>query len=240
MYTALAFVLTGLTLAMALTGPMRAAPLRLALAVAPAAMTYSRTSVLGVAGLAVLLGLATMRSSDRRTPAGLLAALLLSTAIVGLVFHTGWVGRAGQTTSVTTGSGRVETARQAMAMLRRSPVVGVGPGNFVESAYRDPQIRAMASERLTVHNVALALVTESGLLGAAALAALAVVLARRTWRSLAALSVLGAVAPFTSLDQTHWVHTPNMVALGLAVGMAVAVAGAPMGVSTRSGAKLPG
>lgn len=240
MYTALAFVLTGLTLGMALTGPMRFAGTRLGLAVAPAAMTYSRTSVLGVVALTVLLGVAVIKHRDRRTPATLLLALLLTVGPLGLVFHSGWVGRAGQTTSVTTGSGRVQTIRQGLAMVKTSPIVGVGPGNFVETAYRNPKVRALSSEKLTVHNVALALITESGLIGAVALAALAVVLFRRTRRSLASLCVLGAVAPFASLDQTHWVHTPNMVALGLALGMAVAVASVPMGAGRRSGAKLSG
>ena len=250
MYTALAFVLTGLTLGLALTGHMRFAGARLALAVAPAAMTYSRTSVLGVVALTVLLGLAVFKHRDRRTPATLLLALLVTVGSVGLVFHAGWVGRAGQTTSVTTGSGRVQTIRQGLAMVEASPIVGVGPGNFVETAYRNPKVRALSSEKLTVHNVALALITESGLIGAVALAALALVLLRRTRRSLASLCVLAAVAPFASLDQTHWVHTPNMVALGLALGMAVAVAPVMMGTATtsaasmgagrRSGAKLTG
>ena len=243
MYTALAFVLTGLTLGLALTGTMRFAGARLALAVAPAAMTYSRTSVLGVVALTVLLGLAVIKHENRRPPATLLLALLLTVGSVGVIFHAGWVGRAGQTTSVTTGSGRVQTIRQGLAMMKASPIVGVGPGNFVETAYRNPKVRALSSEKLTVHNVALALITESGVIGAVALAGLALVLFRRTRRSLASLCVLAAVAPFASLDQTHWVHTPNMVALGLALGMAVAVApvlmgATSMGARTLSGAKL--
>ena len=129
-------------------------------------------------------------------------------------------------------------------MMKASPIVGVGPGNFVETAYRNPKVRALSSEKLTVHNVALALITESGVVGAVALAGLALVLFR-TRRSLASLCVLAAVAPFASLDQTHWVHTPNMVALGLALGMAVAVApvlmgATSMGARTLSGAKLTG
>ena len=108
-----------------------------------------------------------------------------------------------------------------------------------------PKVRALSSEKLTVHNVALALITESGVIGTVALAGLALVLFRRTRRSLASLCVLAAVAPFASLDQTHWVHTPNMVALGLALGMAVAVApvlmgATSMGARTLSGAKLTG
>ena len=113
------------------------------------------------------------RSVARRILAVGLLAFAIGLAGAGAMDPGGWVFKGERSTQgvEAAGNGRVGMLREAAAMVRRWPITGIGPGNFMPVRDAHPEIKALASEPQPVHMVPLLIVVEGGILAAAALLA---------------------------------------------------------------------
>ena len=167
------------------------------------------------------------RRSERVPAAPGVAPVLMAAALafgVAAAFSIdGWTFKAERsvTTDVVAASnGRAGMVDEAVAMIRRWPAFGVGPGRFLATRDAHPEIKALASEDQAVHNVALLIVTESGALGAVALAFAAIAVARRIRATPYALTALAAMFGHVMFDHAPWTFGFGMVQLALVVGFA--------------------
>jgi hypothetical protein len=213
----LALVTIAVLAAVALREPARARLCALPVAVAGVAvgLTYSRAGLLGLLGILVAVALAVRSPRTRAAALTVVAAALIGAGVTALVVSDGWVGRAEEASAGTNlDRGRGELADQAITLIRKHPVLGVGTGRYVLAVEADREVAARSSRILQpVHVVPLLLVAEAGLLGLVAVAALAVALVRAAMRGgLAGWALLLGYAPFLLLD-----HFPATFPQGLVV-----------------------
>ena len=178
-------------------------------------ITYSRTGLLAAVAAMAVLAVGVISPRTRRPALALLVAVVVGSGATAALASDGWVGRAKETstgTNVTRGRG--ELAEQAVAVIRRHPLVGVGTGRYVLAVEEDEEVAGRSTRELQpVHVVPLLLVAEAGLLAAAALVLLAIALARAAMRGgLGGWLLLVAYAPFLLLD-----HFPVTFPQGLAM-----------------------
>jgi O-antigen ligase len=194
--------------------------LSLGMATALVGLSLSRTAL--IAQGAVLACAAA--SKDRRRLAPLLIVLGLCLGGSMAARYDGWVARSVSTVSnsETAGSGRLALNRQAMAVFRLDPIIGVGFGNYYKSINEHPEIASLSSESLMVHNAALYALASTGIVGTAALALLALVLANRALRSGAfAIGTLMVAAPILLLS-TQLSTGIGLMWLGMLIGAGLA------------------
>jgi hypothetical protein len=117
---------------------------------------------------------------------------------------------------------------EAVTMIRRWPVAGVGTGRFMATRDAHPDIAALATEDQPVHNVPLLIAAESGAFGIAAMALLALALVRAARRRPIAVVVLAALTGHVLFDHAPWTFGFGMVQLALVLGF-VASAQVPAG-----------
>ncbi len=192
-------------------------PWAVALAVTGAglATTYSRTAVLGLGvGLLVLLG-AWVRRRD-------LALLLAVGAVafgllVGAVgFGDGWIAK-GQTSTDTRSvdTGRRDRLQEAWRLIERDPLVGVGPGRYVEALRSVPH-----TDLLPAHDLVAQEAAEGGILAGILSAA---ILAGLAWRSLRrgawSVAVLAPFGAFLLLDSYPFAFPTGLVVSGCWLGL---------------------
>jgi O-antigen ligase len=166
------------------------------------AVTFSRMSVAGLALASPAAGWGALRSRRYRVPA---AAVVFGFLTPAALFIGGWSARAGQTTGGSgsgvdaLASGRVTFAKQSLELIRDSPLLGVGPGQYAVALADQLQL---PHDLLVypVHNVPLLLAAETGVAGG--LAALVVLLALMNGarRTLDAWIALSLYLPFVLLD----------------------------------------
>lgn len=157
------------------------------------------------------------------TVAPVLVAVALAFGVAAAFSIDGWTfkaERSATTDVVAASNGRAGMIDEAVAMIRRWPAVGVGPGRFLATRDAHPEIKALASEDQAVHNVPLLIVTESGALGAVALAIAAIAVARRVRATPYALTVLAAMFGHVMFDHAPWTFGFGMVQLALVIGFA--------------------
>ena len=183
-----------------------------------------------VAGIVRLVRERRAAASTRATPAASVGAVLLAVALafgIGAALSIdGWTFKAERTATAdvsAASNGRAGMIDEAVAMIRRWPVVGVGPGRFLATRDAHPDIAKLATEDQAVHNVALLIVTESGALGALALVAAALGVARRARATPYAVTVLVAMLGHTMFDHAPWTFGFGMVQLALVIGFATSV-----------------
>lgn len=166
---------------------------------------------------------------SRSAVAPLLAALLAFGTAAAFSLE-GWNFKADRSVTTDVGAasnGRVGMIEEAVEMITRWPAVGVGPGRFMATRDAFPEIAAMATEDQPVHNVPLLIVTESGALGALALALGALAVARRMRGAPYALTVLAAMLGHVMFDHAPWTFGFGMVQLALVLGFATSKAAGP-------------
>ena len=157
------------------------------------------------------------------TVAPVLLAVALAFGVAAAFSIDGWTFKAERsaTTDVAAASnGRAGMIDEAMAMIRRWPALGVGPGRFLATRDAHPEIKALASEDQAVHNVPLLIVTETGALGALALAIAAIAVARRVRATPYALTALAAMSGHLMFDHAPWTFGFGMVQIALVIGFA--------------------
>jgi O-Antigen ligase len=180
------------------------------------------------------------------------ARLLLP--IVGCVFAlglgvaispSGWADKADRSTKgvEAAGNGRVGMLNEAVAMTKKWPLFGVGPGNFMATRDAHRDIAALASEDQPVHNVPLLILAEGGGFAGVALLSLvvAVVVGPLRRHPLATLSAIGGLSGFLMFDLYLWWFGIGVVQLGVMFGLLMLIDSkaerldaAPAGVSTEA------
>ena len=211
-------------------------------------LVSKRWSVVGASGGAVIVGItcgtagavslialliaASIRAVALRrrralTPSVLpvLVSIVLTFGIAAGASIDGWRFKAERTvtTDVAAASnGRAGMIDEAVAMIKQWPLLGVGPGRFMAIRDAHPNIAALATEDQQVHNVPLLIITESGVLGAAALVFLGLAMARRMRRRAFALTVLLAMLGHALFDHAPWTFGFGMVQIALVIGFAAA------------------
>ena len=161
------------------------------------------------------VALAVRSPRTRAAALTVMAAALIGAGATALVASDGWVGRAEEaSTGTNLDRGRGELADQALALIRKHPVLGVGTGRYVLAVEADGDVAARSARILQpVHAVPLLLVAEAGVFGLVALVVLAIALVRSAMRGgLAGWALLVAYAPFLLLD-----HFPATFPQGLVV-----------------------
>ncbi len=184
----------------------------------------------GAVSLTALLLAASIRAvrlrRQRALAPSVLPVLLGIVVVFGIAAGAsidGWRFKAERTatTDVAAASnGRAGMIDEAFAMIKQSPLLGVGPGRFMATRDAHPNIAALATEDQQVHNVPLLIVTESGFLGAVALAGLCLAMARRMRRGAFALTVLLTMVGHALFDHAPWTFGFGMVQIALVIGFA--------------------
>ncbi len=158
---------------------------------------------------------------ENRNVVPVLIAVAIAFALAASASIDGWRFKAERsaTTDVAAASnGRAGMIDEAVAMIKRWPILGVGPGRFMATRDAHPDIKALATEDQQVHNVPLLIVTESGVVGAIALGALVVTLARRIRRQAFALALCAAMSGHLMFDHAPWTFGFGMVQIALVLG----------------------
>jgi O-antigen ligase len=186
-------------------------------------LTMSRAGALAVVLVLACLAAASLRRPSLRV---VLAGAVVASAFGVALDLSGWANRAagtaraGSVASVT--SNRTQLLRQAQGLLRDSPVVGVGPGRYVEALVRRPELDKLATQRPSrpVHVVPVLVLVEGGLLVLPALMLIGWAVATQTWRAgVVGLAVTLAVAPFMVLDHLNWSYPQGLLLTGLWLGV---------------------
>lgn len=186
-------------------------------------LTQSRTGALAVASVLVALGMAAWHRPPLRS---LLAGAVAAVALGGLLNLSGWINRAsdsadGAADGQGVGSGRGQLIDQANGLFADHPVIGVGPGRYVEELVRRPDLVQRATEEPSrpVHLVPYLLLVEGGVVVLPALGLVGYAVATRSWRGGAvAVGLAAAVVPFLALDHLHWSYPQGLMLTGLWLG----------------------
>lgn len=184
----------------------------------PVGLTFSRAGA--IAAIACLATLA-VGIFYRRSLALPVLAMVLFLGISGLSHLDDWRGRASQPLDYSTG-GRVELTNQAVELLKRHPVVGVGPGLYGVAATEELEIPFLSDH--PVHNIVVLIGVEAGVLAALLVAFLLCLLmgrAARGWHAVLALFI--AHLPFLMLDHFPYDHPQGIALTALWAGAILAL-----------------
>jgi O-antigen ligase len=211
--------------AVAVSGAMRgtlSAPWVLA-GVAPAGFfalaAVGRNAAAGAIILAVCLLLALVRLPARRLLfAGALLVLVLSSVLGVLSQRNAWSGRASSIKTVSAIADRNQKIQQAIELWKTDRITGVGLGNYMAALDKSPA-RSLDPQFLPVHNYALFVLAESGVIGVlAGLPLLGVLLSRLRKRPILAVAPLLAIAPFLALDMLFADIPTGILMLAVGIG----------------------
>jgi O-antigen ligase len=157
---------------------------------------------------------------DRASRAGLVAVIALP-AVVWLVTMTGSfqrpVAKGTEVASSTIdANGRGGLADQAITIWRSDPLLGVGPGGYVE-AQRAMGLPQLGAWPIVVHNFGLQVLSETGVIGVAALLGSFGSILWRCRRRLGSFALpLAAIVPMALLDHILWTYGFALVLLAIA------------------------
>ena len=185
-------------------------------------LTMSRAGAVAV--LFVLGSFAAASFRSQRLRVVLLAAIAATALGVGVNF-SGWANRAGGTVRAKTASdvtsNRTQLLRQANGLIDQDPILGVGPGRYVDALEERPDLVRRATQRPSrpVHLVPYLVLVEGGLVALPALVLLGWAVLRQTWRAGATgvMITLSAV-PFLALDHMHWSYPQGLMLTGIWLG----------------------
>ena len=191
-----------------------------AVAVAPVGFTYSRAGLLGFALLGGCVGLAALLRGGRHWLA--VGALVVGAAVPALIWSNGWTQRAQQTTSGAAvnsiDTDRSTLIKQALHLIKREPVLGVGPGRYVIEL-RDRHMAKIAGVYKPVHDLPLLVAAEGGVLAGALMVAL---LGATGWQARRAgwlgLAVFLNFLPWVLLDHFPYTFPQGLAMTGVWIG----------------------
>jgi hypothetical protein len=192
-----------------------------------AAQSSSRMLIVVLTALGLVLGVAALTSRTHRR-----AALVLAVAVA--IPTIAWVGVAGGSYDRPSGdekqsldslsNGRGALLRQSIDIWQSAPMLGVGPGNYVD-AQRNLGLPQIGPWPIVVHSYPLQVLSESGVVGVvgltAAVAAMSVRL-RRLGRSavLPTAIVVVVAGPMALLDHAMYTFGFAAAVLALLIGSA--------------------
>ncbi len=182
------------------------------------------------------------RSVARRALAIGLIGFAVGLIGAGAIDYGGWAWKGARSTHGVeeASNGRMGMLREATAIVKRWPLIGVGPGNFMKTRDAHPDIKAIASEPQPVHMVPLLIVVEGGIPAALALVALGVAMVagfrRSGWMGpMIAVSFSG----FLLFDHYPWLFGIGTVTLGVWFGAMTALAQIGRGPAEQAADALP-
>jgi O-antigen ligase len=184
-------------------------------------ISLGRSVLLGEIVIALSLVFIGARIKDLRKAVciGLLA--LIGASTVAFLSSRSAVGVRRKQTSANPSNGRSALIRQSMELAKLKPIVGVGPGRYLDELNVHPEIKALSTEFLTVHNIVLYVLVEGGIVGLLSLLAPGFIFARQL-RRVGPTRILPLLVflPLTMLD-VHTFLVPECamhfaIALGLA------------------------
>lgn len=185
-------------------------------------LTMSRTGAVAVVLVLAALAAASLRQPRLRV---IFAAAVVASALGAALNLSGWTNRAvgtvraGSAASVT--SNRTQLLEQAGRLWEESPVLGVGPGRYVEALVERPEIEKLATEHppRPVHLVPFLLLVEGGLVVLPALVFLVwAVLAQTRRAGVLGFGITLAVLPFLLLDHLHWSYPQGLLLTAVWLG----------------------
>jgi hypothetical protein len=180
------------------------------------AVTYTRAGAIGQVMLLVCLVLG---RRDRRLLLPAALAIVLGLGIGAVAFGDGWLARADTTTSGAAGtvdSNRGQRLQEARELVASSPIVGVGPGRYVDALSETERIEYLPAHNLVAHQAA-----ELGVVGGVLTLALLALLALRVWRGGAWTgAVVVPVVPFLLLDAYPYVFATGLAVSAVWLGLA--------------------
>lgn len=195
------------------------APWLAALAVMGAGIgvTYTRSGALGQIGLLVCLALA---RRDRARTWAAAGAILVGLAVGGAAFGDGWVARgeatAGTSATASADSNRGERFKEAKELIEAKPLLGVGPGRYVEALTATDRLEYLPAHDLLAHEAA-----ELGIVGGVVVLALLALLGLRVLRGGAwTAAVVAPMIPFLLLDAYPYVFATGLAISALWLGLA--------------------
>jgi O-antigen ligase len=228
--------------AVAVSGAMRgtlSAPWVMA-GVAPAGFfalaAVGRNAAAGAIVLAICLLVALVRIPSRRLVfASALFVLLASSGLGVFSQRNAWVGRAATVKTVSAIADRNQKMRQAIELWKTDRIAGVGVGNYMAALEKSPA-RSLDPQFLPVHNYALFVLAESGIVGViAGIPLLGLLLVRLRKRPILNVAPLLAIAPFLALDMLFADIPSGMLMLAVGLGFfAYRADNASIGEQTKS------
>jgi O-antigen ligase len=171
--------------------------------------------------LALLIGCVFVK--QRRQLLSMLLCSIVALAGSFFVRSDAWSTRAAATvaSAESSGSGRMALNRQAIAIFSRSPIVGVGPGNYLKVVADHDYITELSDETYIAHNVWLYVLATLGIVGATTFSALCLLVAWRCFRNGAwSVVMLAVMAPSLALD-TALFDYQGLIWLGIGLGVAL-------------------
>ncbi len=182
-------------------------------------LTMSRAGVVGLAFVLTCLGIAALRQPRLRV---LLVGAVVATALGIILDLSGWVSRASDSSSASTiTSSRGQLFEQAWGLFHQAPVLGVGPGRYVEALVKRPDLVKLATQTPSrpVHMVPYLVLVEGGLVVLPALLFLGWTILTQSWRAgVLGVGVTLAVVPFLLLDHLNWSYPQGLLLTGLWLG----------------------
>jgi O-antigen ligase len=177
--------------------------------------SYSRSIALALP-VAIVIGLVARRGTDGRAlriTGALLAVAFVAGVYVGL---DGWQFKADVTAHPTSfDSGRSQLAEAALDVIEAHPLLGVGPGSYV-----DDSVARGTPEPLPPHNWLLQVGAEEGVVAAAVVLALSLVMCARAVRAgPEATMALILLVPFWIGDAFPYTYPHGLALSALWLGM---------------------
>ena len=211
--------------AVAVSGAMRGtlSALWVMAGVAPAGFfalaAVGRNAAAGAIVLAVCLLVALVQIPARRLVfAGALLVLLISSGLGVYSQRNAWAGRAASAQGVSAIADRNQKMQQAIELWKTDPIAGVGVGNYMAALEKSPA-RSLDPQFLPVHNYALFVLAESGIVGViAGVPLLGLLLVRLRKRPILPVAPILAIAPFLALDMLFADIPTGMLMLAVALG----------------------
>ena len=211
--------------AVAVSGAMRGtlSALWVMAGVAPAGFfalaAVGRNAAAGAIVLAVCLLVALVQIPARRVVfAGALLVLLISSGLGVYSQRNAWAGRAASAQGVSAIADRNQKMQQAIELWKTDPIAGVGVGNYMAALEKSPA-RSLDPQFLPVHNYALFVLAESGIVGViAGVPLLGLLLVRLRKRPILPVAPILAIAPFLALDMLFADIPTGMLMLAVALG----------------------
>lgn len=179
----------------------RYAAIAVAVSSAGMATTFGRTATMSLLAVVAVYGIAAV-ATRRRAHALDVALIVVPFLTVAVILWSGWAVRIHDTATIED-RGRTEQYAVALDLIREHPVLGVGPGRYVESVDEN--------QRYVVHDVPLLIGAELGVIAAIGfvlwMAAIGFRALRASWHAAALFLPL---MPYLLFDKLHVVFVAGL------------------------------
>jgi hypothetical protein len=155
-----------------------------------------------------------------RGVAGLVLVVFLGTlAVTGASLSEGWLWKGERSTSPDTAqasSGRADQIRIGVAVTKKWPLFGIGPGNFAVMRERYPEFNKVSTDAQIPHSMPVLVAVEAGV---PALLFFALAVGAALWRRFRRSIVLVmAMSGYVAGDLMHWYTGFGVMQVGLWLG----------------------